>query len=130
MAMRRPCRRPFGGRRKPCCVENRLLGFWKKSSDRHRSLKAACREPVAEQFSKQSPERFERFEEAVSQIPEVPECLLVTGQDADCQIKVVVSDMDAFQELLLKRVARTQGVAGVHSSFVLRREVGKSALPG
>jgi Lrp/AsnC family leucine-responsive transcriptional regulator len=80
-------------------------------------------------MDKHTPERFEHFEKAVSQIPEVLECLLVTGQDADYQIKVVVSDMDAFQELLLNRITRIQGVTGVHSSFVLRRVVDKTALP-
>jgi Lrp/AsnC family leucine-responsive transcriptional regulator len=37
--------------------------------------------------------------------------------------------MDAFQELLLNRITRIQGVTGVHSSFVLRRVVDKTALP-
>jgi Lrp/AsnC family leucine-responsive transcriptional regulator len=39
------------------------------------------------------------------------------------------SDMDAYQELLLNRITRIQGVTGVHSSFVLRRVVDKTALP-
>ena len=76
-----------------------------------------------------TPERFENFDQAVRQIPEVLECLLITGQDADYQIKVFVKDMDAFQELLLNRITRIQGVTGVHSSFVLRRVVDKTALP-
>jgi len=76
-----------------------------------------------------TPERFENFEKEVCQIGEVLECLLITGQDADYQLKVVVKDMDAFQELLLNRLTRIQGVTGVHSSFVLRRVVDKTALP-
>ena len=80
-------------------------------------------------MDKHTPERFENFERQILQIPEVLECLLVTGQDADYQIKVVVKDMDAFQELLLNRITRIQGVTGVHSSFVLRRVVDKTALP-
>ena len=80
-------------------------------------------------MDKHTPERFENFESEISQISEVLECLLVTGQDADYQIKVVVRDMDAFQELLLNRITRIQGVTGVHSSFVLRRVVDKTALP-
>ena len=80
-------------------------------------------------MDKHTPERFEHFEKEISQISEVLECLLVTGQDADYQIKVVVRDMDAFQELLLNRITRIQGVTGVHSSFVLRRVVDKTALP-
>jgi Lrp/AsnC family leucine-responsive transcriptional regulator len=76
-----------------------------------------------------TPERFENFEKEINQIDEILECLLITGQDADYQIKVVVKDMDAFQELLLNRITRIQGVTGVHSSFVLRRVVDKTALP-
>ncbi|MBI4998029.1 MAG: Lrp/AsnC family transcriptional regulator [Rhodocyclales bacterium] len=76
-----------------------------------------------------TPERFDAFESAVSEIPEVLECLLITGQDADYQLKVVVKDMDAYQELLLNRITRIKGVTGVHSSFVLRRVVDKTALP-
>ena len=44
-----------------------------------------------------TPERFENFEKEINQIGEILECLLITGQDADYQIKVVVKDMDAFQ---------------------------------
>ncbi len=76
-----------------------------------------------------TPERLNNFEARIMQIPEVLECLLITGQDADYQLKVVVRDMDAYQELLLNRITRIEGVTGVHSSFVLRRAVEKTALP-
>lgn len=76
-----------------------------------------------------TPERFEHFEAAIREIPEVLECLLVTGQSADYQLKAVVPDMDAYQSLLLERINRIPGVTGVHSSFVLRRVVDRTALP-
>lgn len=76
-----------------------------------------------------TPERFDAFEAAVREIPEVLECLLITGQSADYQLKVVVKDMDAYQELLLNRITRIPGVTGVHSSFVLRRVVDGGTLP-
>ncbi|MDR2787752.1 MAG: Lrp/AsnC family transcriptional regulator [Candidatus Accumulibacter sp.] len=76
-----------------------------------------------------TPERFDNFERNIREIPEVLECLMITGQDADYQIKAVVKDMDAFQELLLNRITRIQGVTGVHSSFVLRRVVDTTVLP-
>ena len=76
-----------------------------------------------------TPERFDGLEVAVRNIPEILECLLITGQAADYQLKVVVRDMDAYQELLLNRITRIPGVTGVHSSFVLRRVVDKTALP-
>ncbi len=80
-------------------------------------------------MDRHTPERFESLEAAVQDIPEVMECLLITGQSADYQFKVVVRDMDAYQDLLLNRITRIPGVTGVHSSFVLRRVVDKTALP-
>jgi len=76
-----------------------------------------------------TPERLGNFEAEVVKIPDVLECLLITGQEADYQLKVVVKDMDAYQELLLNRITRIKGVTGVHTSFVLRRVVDKTALP-
>ena len=80
-------------------------------------------------MDKHTPERFANFEAKLAELPEVLECLLITGQDADYQLKVVVRDMDAYQDLLLNRITRIQGVTGVHSSFVLRKVVDKTALP-
>lgn len=79
-------------------------------------------------MDKHTPERFANFEAAVAVLPEVLECLLITGQDADYQIKVVVRDMDHYQALLLNQITRIEGVTGVHSSFVLRRVVDRSTL--
>ena len=76
-----------------------------------------------------TPERFANFEASVSVLPEVLECLLITGQDADYQLKVAVRDMDHYQALLLNKITRITGVTGVHSSFVLRQVVSKTALP-
>ena len=75
-----------------------------------------------------TPERFANFEAAVTVLPEVLECLLITGQDADYQLKVIVRDMDHYQALLLNQLTRIEGVTGVHSSFVLRRVVSKTAV--
>ena len=76
-----------------------------------------------------TPERFGQLEAAIGEIPEVIECLLITGQAADYQLKVIVRDMDAYQDLLLNRITGIRGVTGVHSSFVLRRVVNKTAIP-
>ena len=76
-----------------------------------------------------TPERFKHFESQVADIPGVVECLLITGQAADYQLKVVVKDMDAYQDLLLNHVTRIKGVTGVHSSFVLRRVIERAAAP-
>jgi len=80
-------------------------------------------------MDRHTPERFEHFEECISGIPEILECLLITGQTADYQLKVIVKDMDAYQDLLLKHITRIDGVSGVQSSFVLRRVVDSTAMP-
>jgi Lrp/AsnC family leucine-responsive transcriptional regulator len=80
-------------------------------------------------MDRHTPDRFAHFEKQVARLPEVLECLLITGQDADYQLKVVVKDMDAYQQLLLEQITRIEGVTGVHSSFVLRAVVDRTALP-
>ncbi len=80
-------------------------------------------------MDRHTPERFAAFEERVRALPEVLECLLITGQDADYQLKVIVRDMDAYQALLLDKITRIEGVSGVHSSFVMRRVIDKTSLP-
>ena len=76
-----------------------------------------------------TPERFANLESSIAEIPEILECLLITGQQSDYQLKVVVRDMDAYQDLLLNKITRIQGVTGVHTSFVLRKVVDRSSLP-
>ena len=80
-------------------------------------------------MDRHTPERFEKFEQAVRQYPEVQACFLITGQDADYQLLVVVPDMDTYQEFLLNKITRIEGVSGVHSSFVMRRVIDTTALP-
>ena len=80
-------------------------------------------------MDRHTPERFERFEAAVRALPQVLECLLITGQEADYQLKVIVRDMDAYQDLLLHRITRIEGVSGVHTSFVLRRVLDRTTIP-
>jgi Lrp/AsnC family leucine-responsive transcriptional regulator len=80
-------------------------------------------------MDRHTPDRFANFEKQIARLPEVLECLLITGQEADYQLKVIVRDMDAYQELLLNRITRIEGVTGVHSSFVLRTVVDRTAMP-
>ncbi|MDX5446397.1 MAG: Lrp/AsnC family transcriptional regulator [Zoogloeaceae bacterium] len=80
-------------------------------------------------MDKHTPERFANFEARIGEIPNIVECLLITGQQADYQLKAVVADMDDYQNLLLNRVTRIEGVTGVHSSFVMRRVVDRGVLP-
>lgn len=80
-------------------------------------------------MDRHTPDRFEQFEEKVRGYAEVVECLLITGQSADYQLKVVVPDMEYYQEFLLNKITRIEGVSDVHSSFMLREVVNRTALP-
>lgn len=80
-------------------------------------------------MDRHTPDRFEAFEKEISSYPEVQTCYLITGQDADYLLQVIVPDMDAYQSLLLDRITRIPGVTGVHSSFVMRKIVDRQVLP-
>ena len=80
-------------------------------------------------MDRHTPDRFESFEKAISTMPEVIECSIVTGQSADFLLKVVVRDMQHYEKFLLGNLTRLEGVSGVHSSFVLRNLVKNTALP-
>ncbi|MCK0746519.1 Lrp/AsnC family transcriptional regulator [Chromohalobacter nigrandesensis] len=80
-------------------------------------------------MDRHTPERFANFEAKVAALPQVQECLLITGQEADYQLKVVVHDMDDYQNLLLNQITRIEGVTGAHSSFVLRRVLEHRPVP-
>lgn len=80
-------------------------------------------------MDKHIPERFEAFETTISSFPEVMECYLITGHDADYQLKVAVPDMDRYHDILLGKITRIQGVTGVKSAFIMRKIVDTTALP-
>ncbi len=80
-------------------------------------------------MDRHTPDRFAAFESAIAEMPEVIECSIVTGQTADFLLKVVVRDMQHYEKFLLGQLTRLAGVTGVHSSFVLRNLVKKTALP-
>lgn len=80
-------------------------------------------------MDRHTPERFEQFEAVVRRYPEVQECYLITGQEADYQLKITVPNMEEYQDFLLNKITRIDGVIGVHSSFVLRKPIETTALP-
>ncbi len=80
-------------------------------------------------MDRHTPERFDNFEAIVGSYPEVQECYLITGQEADYQLKIIVPNMDEYQRFLLEKITRIDGVIGVHSSFVLRKSIDSTALP-
>ncbi|MCP5146098.1 MAG: Lrp/AsnC family transcriptional regulator [Gammaproteobacteria bacterium] len=80
-------------------------------------------------MDRHTPERFDAFEATVRALPEVLECHLITGQSADYLLKVMVEDMEGYQQFLLHKITRIEGVTGVHSSFVMKSPIASTALP-
>jgi len=80
-------------------------------------------------MDKHTPERFEHFEKKVKKFVEVLECYMITGQSADYLLKVVVADMESYQEFLLNHLTCIEGVSGVQSSFIMRKVVDRTMLP-
>ncbi len=80
-------------------------------------------------MDRHTPDRFKNFERQVRQFPEVIECSIVTGQAADYLLTAVLPDMTYYEEFLLGRLTRIEGVTGVHSSFVLRKVIARTELP-
>ncbi len=80
-------------------------------------------------MDRHTPERFAGFEKVIRECPEVLDCCLVTGMDADYQLRVVVPDMEHYQQFLLGKLTRIEGVSSVRSSFMLNRVVSSTELP-
>ena len=71
---------------------------------------------------------LETFETAIQDRPEVMECYLMTG-DADYLLRVVVSDLTAYERFLKEHLTRVSGVASIKSSFALNQVKYSTALP-
>ena len=76
-------------------------------------------------LNRQQGEDLARFEAAVSAVPEIMECHLMTG-DADYLLRVIAADAADFERIHTRHLTRLPGVARVHSSFALRRVVKKT----
>jgi DNA-binding Lrp family transcriptional regulator len=79
-------------------------------------------------LKKQDEEALEQFESAIAECHEVMECYLMTG-DEDYLLRVLVSDIQALEALILTRLTKIPGVANIRSSFALKQVRYKTALP-
>ena len=83
---------------------------------------------IAISMDRHTAERFELFEQKVQSFDEVISCSIVTGRSEDYLIKVRVRDMAHYEEFLLHRLNRIEGVAQVHTSFELREVFSRSIV--
>jgi Lrp/AsnC family transcriptional regulator, leucine-responsive regulatory protein len=79
-------------------------------------------------LEKQVEDALRRFEEAISQRPEVMECYLMSG-DADYLLRVVMPDMRTLERFIIDRLTTIPGVSNIRSSFALKQVRYKTALP-
>ena len=68
------------------------------------------------------------FEAAVSEIPEVMECYLMSGA-ADYILRVIVEDARDYERVHSQWLTRLPGVARVNSNFALRTVIKKTEIP-
>ena len=80
-------------------------------------------------MDRHTPERFENFDRAIAKLPQVLDCVLIAGQQADYQLKVIVRDMDEYHDFLLNKITPIEGVAHATSSFMLRQVLTNRPIP-
>ncbi len=83
---------------------------------------------VAVSMDKHTAERFGEFESQVRTFDEVVSCSVVTGRSEDYLLKVLVKDMRHYEEFLLHRLSKIDGVSQLHTSFELREVFNRSAV--
>ncbi len=59
-----------------------------------------------------------QFEREVAKLNEVMECYHISG-DYDYLLKVLVSDMEAFREFMVKKLTKIKHIGSTHSTFVI-----------
>ena len=79
-------------------------------------------------LTSQQQDDLRRFEAAVSELPEVMECYLMSG-DADYLLRVIVADARDYERIHSQHLTQLPGVARVQSNFTLRTVVKKTELP-
>lgn len=79
-------------------------------------------------LERQAEGTLEVFETRVRAFPEVMEAYLMTG-DSDYLLRLVVRDMQALQDFILRDLTTIPGVANIRSSFALKQVVYRTALP-
>lgn len=78
-------------------------------------------------LDKQRQESFLDFNEAIRQMPEVLECAVVSG-NFDYLLKVVVSDMEAYNSFYQSKLSVMKSVSHMSSSFVMEEVKSTTAI--
>ncbi len=79
-------------------------------------------------LEKEDEESLREFEETVKAKPEIMECLLVTGK-FDYYLKAVLPTLGSYEPFLSDSLLKTENIATIESSFMLREVTKRPALP-
>jgi len=71
-------------------------------------------------LEKHTKDKLAQFEAQVANIPEVTECYHLAGQ-YDYPLKILVKDMNAFQDLIVNKLSTNENLTNVQSSFVMKK---------
>jgi len=83
---------------------------------------------VSIKLARQREEDLDRFSRAVGDWREVLECYLMTGP-RDYLLRVVVSDLGAYDQFLKQKLTRLDNISSIESSFALDQVKYANALP-
>jgi Lrp/AsnC family leucine-responsive transcriptional regulator len=75
---------------------------------------------VSVKLDRQIDKNLQQFEAAISHLPEVIDCWLMTGNQ-DYLLRVVLSDLVEFEQFMTRRLTQIEGVASLESSVPIRR---------
>lgn len=83
---------------------------------------------VSIKLESQRQQALDRFTKAIARWPEVLECYLMTGP-RDYLLRVVVSDLAAYERFLKQKLTTVDGVSSIESSFALEQVKYTNVLP-
>jgi Lrp/AsnC family leucine-responsive transcriptional regulator len=79
-------------------------------------------------LEKHTKDKLASFEKHVANIPEIVECYHLAGQ-YDYHLKILVKDMNSFQDFIVNKLSTNDNLANVQSSFVMSKITDTTAIP-
>ncbi len=83
---------------------------------------------VSIKLESQREDALAKFAKAIAPWPEILECYLMTGQ-RDYLLRVVVADLQAYEQFLKTKLTRLSGISSIESSFALEQVKYSNSLP-
>jgi DNA-binding Lrp family transcriptional regulator len=74
------------------------------------------------------PDTVRRFDEGIQQWPEILECHATSGE-YDYLLKIVATDMQAYNQLIYEKILRLPSIRSVNTSFSMQEKKRTSQLP-